>query len=136
MNLLPLKIAVRYLVSKKSTNAINIITFITMLGMGVISFALVTILSVFNGFEALNIQLNNTFNPDISISPKEGKVFTLTDEQLNKIRGVPGVGLISQVLMENAALKYGDHEFIGTLKGVDTEYTHVTDIDSSIIRGE
>lgn len=135
MNLLPLKFAARYLVSKKSTNAINIITIITMVGMGVISFALVTILSVFNGFEQLNVQLNDTFNPDLSISPKEGKVFTLSAGMMDSIKAVKGVDLVSQVLLENAALKHGDHEFIGTLKGVDGNYDKVTKIDSAIIRG-
>ena len=107
-----------------------------MVGMGVISFALVTILSVFNGFEQLNHELNNAFNPDITVTPKEGKVFNLTDEQKAKIKLLPGVKLTSEVLIENAGMKDGDHEFIATLKGVDDAYNKVTDIDSAIIRGE
>ncbi|MDX2002431.1 MAG: FtsX-like permease family protein [Chitinophagales bacterium] len=135
MNLFPLRVAVRYLLSKKSTNAINIITYITMVGMGAISFALVLILSVFNGFEDLNIQLNNTFNPDLTISPKEGKVFVPTEKQLAEVKKLEGVASVSEVLLEQAALKYADNEFIGTLKGVDENYKVVTAIDTAMVRG-
>ncbi len=135
MRSLPFTFAARYLVSKKSTNAINLITFISMLGMAVISMAMVLVLSVFNGFEGLTISLFNSFNPDIQVSATEGKVFTVTDEQENALLAMPGIAMVSRVLEEKAALKYDKYEFIGSVKGVDDLYGNVTGIDSAMLEG-
>ncbi len=135
MRSLPFTFAARYLVSKKSTNAINVITLISMLGMAVISMAMVLVLSVFNGFEGLTISLYNSFNPDIRLAPIEGKVFTITDEQETALLDLPGIAMVSRVLEEKAALKYDKYEFIGTVKGVDDLYGKVTGIDSAMVRG-
>lgn len=135
MRSLPFTFALRYLVSKKSTNAINVITLISMLGMAVISMAMVLVLSVFNGFEGLTISLFNSFNPDIQVAPIEGKVFTINDEQEAAMLALPGIYMVSRVLEEKAALKYDKYEFIGTVKGVDDLYGKVTGIDSAMVRG-
>lgn len=135
MRSLPFTFAARYLVSKKSTNAINVITLISMLGMAVISMAMVLVLSVFNGFEGLTISLYNSFNPDIRLVPIEGKVFAITDEQETALLDLPGIAMVSRVLEEKAALKYDKYEFIGTVKGVDDLYGKVTGIDSAMVRG-
>ncbi len=136
MKYLPLTFARRYLFSKKSTNAINLITGVSMVGMGVISMAMVLVLSVFNGFEGLTVSLFNSFSPDLKVTPETGKVFVLTSHQLSQLRQIDGVVAVSQVLEEKAALKYDDREFIGTLKGVDKHYLDVSSVDTAMIRGQ
>ena len=133
---LPLNIAKRYLFSKKKTNAINIISGISILGMTVGTMALIIVLSVFNGFESLVISLHNAFNPDIEISSKLGKTFVADSSLISKIESVEGVKYVSQVLEENALLKYNDKQYIATVKGVDDNFEHVSNVDSVIIRGE
>lgn len=133
---LPLNIAKRYLFSKKKTNAINIISGISILGMTVGTMALIIVLSVFNGFESLVISLHNAFNPDIEISSKLGKTFVADSSLISKIESVEGVKYVSQVLEENALLKYNDKQYIATVKGVDDNFEYVSNVDSVIIRGE
>ena len=131
----PLFIARRYLFGKKNQNAINIISGISMLGVGVGTMALVVILSVFNGFDEVVKSLFNTFDPDIKITAREGKVFT-PDEKMNALADLPGVLHISEVLEENALLKYDKKQHIATIKGVDQSFMKVTGIDSMVYDGE
>jgi len=128
-------IARRYLFAKKSQNAINIISAISMLGVGVGAMALVVILSVFNGFDEVVRSLFNSFDPDIKISPVEGKVFT-PDESFTRVRELNGVIAYSEILEENALLKYGDRQHIATIKGADESFIQVTGIDSMVYDGE
>ena len=131
----PIFIARRYLFGKKNQNAINIISGISMLGVGVGTMALVVILSVFNGFDEVVKSLFNTFDPDIKITAREGKVFT-PDEKMNALADLPGVLHISEVLEENALLKYDKKQHIATIKGVDQSFIKVTGIDSMVYDGE
>jgi len=133
---LPLRIAKRYLLAKKSTNAINIISSISVVGMTVGTMALVVVLSVFNGFEDLVVSLYNSFNPEIQVTPMQGKTFVPDKNQIQLILKEDGVETISETLEENALLRYGDKQFIATIKGVDPKYEDVTGIDSTIIRGK
>lgn len=135
-NALALQIAFRYLFSKKSTNAINIITFVSMIGMAVGAMALILVLSVFNGFEGLVLTLYNQFTPDLQITPTQGKVFTLTETQLQQLRGLNNVANIATVLEEKALLKYQDREYIATIKGIDNNYLRVNNIESTITDGK
>jgi lipoprotein-releasing system permease protein len=135
-NALALQIAFRYLFSKKSTNAINIITFVSMIGMAVGAMALILVLSVFNGFEGLVLTLYNQFTPDLQITPTQGKVFTLTETQLQQLRGLNNVANIATVLEEKALLKYQDREYIATIKGIDNNYLKVNNIESTITDGK
>ncbi len=128
-------IARRYLFSKKSQNAINIITFISMLGVAVGTMALLVILSVFNGFDTVVKSLLNSFDPDIEITSKAGKVF-IPDERFEKVASQPGVLHYSEVLEENALLKYGERQHIATIKGVDESFIQVSGIDSMVFDGE
>lgn len=132
---LALRIAKRYLISKKSTNAINIISGVSMVGMMVGTAALILVLSVFNGFEDLVTSLYNTFNPDLKIVPVNGKVFDPDSLQLVQIRQIEGVRAVSEVLEENALLRYREKDYITRLKGVDSVYREVTQVDSAIIDG-
>jgi lipoprotein-releasing system permease protein len=129
------KIALRYLFSKKSTNAINIIAAISMVGMGVGAFALIVVLSTFNGFENLATSLYNSFYTDITITAVKGKTFTDDVSLRNKITQSTGVVALSRTLEENAYIKYIDKDYICTVKGVDSKYNDVTDVKNHIKMG-
>ncbi|MCF8346205.1 MAG: ABC transporter permease [Bacteroidales bacterium] len=132
---LPFYIARRYLFARKSQNAINIISAISMLGVGVGAMALVVILSVFNGFDEVVKSLFNSFDPDIRITAVKGKVFT-PGETFQEIKKMPGVAHYAEILEENALLKYGERQHIATIKGADASFIDVTGIDSMIYDGQ
>ena len=127
--------ASRYFRAKKSTNAINIIAWVSVVAIAVGTGALIVILSVFNGFEGLVKSLYSSFYPSIKIAPSSGKTIILTPAQLRQVAAVPGVAHFSQVVEEKAVLRYGDEPTIAILKGVDSSYNNVTDVKSNIVRG-
>jgi lipoprotein-releasing system permease protein len=129
-------IAKRYLLAKKSRNAINIISAVSVAGVAVGTMALIIILSVFNGLETMVRSIFNTFDPDIKITAAEGKTFIPDTAQLKLLSNVNGLSCYSLTIEENALLKYGDRQYIATIKGVDDNYTMVSDIDSSMWEGE
>jgi len=129
-------IAKRYLFAKKSRNAINVISAVSVAGVTVGTMALIIILSVFNGLEMLVSSIFNTFDPDLKITAAEGKTFIPDTAKLKILSNINGVSCYSLTLEENALLEYGERQFIATLKGVDDKYTIVTDIDSSMFEGE
>ena len=133
---LSFEIAKRYLFGKKSTNAINIISAISVLGITVGTTALIIILSVFNGFEGLIKSYLNNFNPDIKVTLTEGKHFALEEDQLTQIKSIEGVKHVSKVIEEVALFEYNEQQKAGIIKGVDEEYTKVTRIDSSLRNGK
>ncbi len=133
--MLAFKIALRYLFSKKSTNAINIIAIVSMVGMGVGAFALIVVLSTFNGFEDLARSLYNSFYADITVTAAKGKTFTKDPQIIDKLRRLPAVEALSQTLEENAYIKYVDKDYICTIKGVDENYNAVADVKSHIRMG-
>tara|TARA_B110000908_G_C10242433_1_gene446833 strand:- start:995 stop:2224 length:1230 start_codon:yes stop_codon:yes gene_type:complete len=132
---LAFKIALRYLFSKKSTNAINIISMVSMIGMGLGAFALIILLSVFNGFENLVLDLQNSFYADIEVKAIKGKTFIPTNELLDKITSSKGVAEYCYILEENAYLKYNAKEKIATIKGVDENFYNVSRIEENIAAG-
>jgi lipoprotein-releasing system permease protein len=129
-------IAYRYLVGKKSTNAINIIVWISIIGMTIGTAALILILSVFNGFESLLAGLLNSFNPDIKVELREGKFYHEDSIPALKIKKVKGVEHMSLILEETSFFEYKGTQEVGLLKGVDPDYVKVTDIDSTLIMGD
>lgn len=133
---LSLYIAKRYLFAKKSRNAINIISAVSVAGVAVGTMALIIILSVFNGLETMVSAIFNTFDPDIKITASEGKTFVADTLSLKKLSDIDGVSCYSLTLEENALLKYGDRQYIATIKGVDDNYAMVTHIDSSMWEGD
>ena len=133
---LPLFVAKRYLFSKKSFNVINIITGISIVGVGIGTMALIAVLSVFNGLEIFMESLYNSFNPDISITLVEGKSFDPKEIDTEKIKEIDGVAYFSEVIEETVLLRYGKKQFLGTLKGVDDDFKHITDIESTLYEGE
>ena len=133
---LPLYIARRYLFAKKSRNAINIISGISVAGVATGTMALVIILSVFNGLEDMVKTIFGTFDPDIEITIKEGKVFIPGDSQMEQIKATPDIAAWSQVLEENALLTYEERQYIATVKGVEESYSNITGLDSVMWDGE
>ena len=139
MNLL---FAWRYFKEKKTTNDINIISWISIVAIVIGTASLILVLSVFNGFEGLVKSLYSSFYPDVKISPSSGKQLTLTQEQIQKLKSVKGVKAISLVVEEKALLQNkayqsdsGDYQSIVYLKGVDSNYTSVTTVDEHLIGG-
>lgn len=132
---LSLKIARRYLFAKKSTNAINIITGISVVGIAIGTAALVLVLSVFNGFEDLIIGLFSKFNPDVKVTATIGKTFEPDSLKLSQIKALTGVELVSETLEEVAFFEYGQSQDFGIVKGVDENYHRVSGIDSAIFEG-
>ena len=132
---LSLYIAKRYLFAKKSRNAINIISAVSVAGVAVGTMALIIILSVFNGLEKMVSGIFNTFDPDIKITASEGKTFIPDSSRLKLLAKVNGLCCYSLTIEDNALLKYGSREYIATIKGIDDNYTMVSSIDSSMWEG-
>jgi lipoprotein-releasing system permease protein len=133
---LPVYIAKRYLFAKKSRNAINVISAVSVAGVTVGTMALIIILSVFNGLEEMVHGIFNTFDPDLKITAAEGKTFIPEQAKLTLLGKVDGVEAWSLTVEENALLKYGDRQYIATIKGVDGKYADVSGIDSAMYEGE
>lgn len=130
-----MRMAWRYLFAKKSTNAINIITLIAAFGVAIGTAALVLSLSVFNGFEDLFLGMFDNMNPDVEISPTEGKTFQFTTKQKEKLYNIDGVKQVSSTLEETAFFNYRGRRSAGKIKGVDDAYIHINQIDTSIRQG-
>ncbi len=125
----------RYFKSKKTTNAINVIAWISVLAIAVGTAALIIVLSVFNGFETLVKSLYGDFYSDIRISPAKGKFVELSPDQIQRIASLKGVGKISRIVEEKAVLVNGDYQAIIFLKGVDENYGTVNNLSHHIERG-
>lgn len=131
-----LKFAWRYFKAKKSTNAINIISWVSVTAIVFGTASLLVILSAFNGFESLVKSLYASFYADVKITATKGQLITLSSEQLNRLKGVAGVDQISLVAEEKALLQNGGLQTVVHIKGVDQHYSAVTGIASHIYRGE
>ena len=132
---LPFYIARRYLFSKKSHNAINLVSMVSVCGIAVATMALVCALSVYNGFSELVASMFSHFDPELKITPREGKAFTPDSARFERVRNLPGVAYYGETLEENALITYNDRQAVAILKGVDERYKDVTAIDSILIDG-
>jgi len=130
-----LYIARRYFVAKKSTNAITIISWISVLAIAVGTSALIIILSGMNGLTGLVQTLYNSFNPDIKITAVSGKVFTADSAFVMQLKNINGVSYISKTLDDNMLLKFNDQLQITHIKGVDENFTNVTRFDTLVVEG-
>lgn len=133
---LSLFIARRYFFSKHKKQFINIVSVISMLVVMVGTMALIIALSVFNGLEDVIRGLHATFNPDLEISPTKGKSFEVNPTFLKKIKDVPGVALISEVIEDDALLRYREGQMVVRMKGVSTNFAEQTQIAKAMIYGE
>ena len=129
------QLAKRYLIGKKSTNAINVITGISVVGLSVGTAALIIILSVFNGFQDLLMQFFSNFNPEIKVTPKVGKTFLPGEDVEEFLREHPDIKAFSFTLEDLALFEYDDRMEIGIVKGVDEGFKEVTDLDQAIREG-
>ncbi|MCW3083452.1 MAG: hypothetical protein JWP12_818 [Bacteroidetes bacterium] len=131
----PFFIAKRYLVSKKSNNAINIISAISVGGICIGTMALVIVLSAFNGLSSLVQSLYNSFDPDLEISIKQGKTFDPSTPEFAELRKVKGIAYYAEVVEGNALLKYNDKQCIATIKGVTSDFEKMSGFDTLVREG-
>lgn len=131
----PFYIARRYLFSKKSTNAINVISGISVVGVAVASMALVVTLSVFNGFHDMVASFFTQLDPQLKITPAKGKTAARNDSTLMRIRQLDEVAVATDVLEDQALAVYGDRQQMVTIKGVDDNYDKLTHIHQ-ILEGD
>ena len=122
----PFYIARRYLFSKKSTHAINLISAISVLGVAVATMALVVTLSVFNGFHDLVATFFTTFDPQIKVLPAKGKTAPADDPALDKIKQLPQIDVATECVEDQALAIYGDRQAMVMVKGVDTNFSQLT----------
>ncbi|HEY6503452.1 MAG TPA: FtsX-like permease family protein [Chitinophagaceae bacterium] len=126
----------RYFKAKKSTNAINVIAWISIVAIIIGTSALILVLSVFNGFEGLVKSLYSSFYTDLKVSPASGKVITITPEQLQKLKRISGVRNYSLVVEEKAFVQNGEYQSLVYLKGVDENYRYVSGVADHIVKGD
>tara|TARA_B100001778_G_scaffold70317_1_gene55719 strand:- start:2059 stop:3264 length:1206 start_codon:yes stop_codon:yes gene_type:complete len=132
---LPLYIAIKYFFSKKKIGYVHLLSIITQVGIAIGTAALVLVLSVFNGFENLVLDMYNVFDPHIKITSAEGKNFQnkkiidllLLEEEIN---------VFSSVLEEKVLVEYNKKQYLATIKGVDTNYNKLTNFDSILVNGD
>jgi len=129
------RIARRYLFSKKSHNAINIISGISAAGVAIGTMALVCVLSVFNGFETLISDMFSAFDPDLKITLTHGKTFDVNSKEFNELHKMKSVAYFTEVVEENALLRFKDKQMPATIKGVSNDFEKMTRIDSIMYDG-
>ena len=133
----PFYIAKRYLFSKKSHNAINVISAVSVCGVALATLALVCTLSVFNGFQDLVATMFTAFDPELKITAVSGKVFDGQDERIQSLRQLPEIEVFSESLEDNAMVQYKGRQAMVTVKGVEDNFDRLTPIDSILYgRGE
>lgn len=126
----------RYFKAKKSTNAINVIAWVSIVAITCITFAFIVVLSVFNGFEGLVKSLYSSFYTDIRVSPQGGKVITVTPDQLRQLKTIPEIRAYSMVVEDKTLVLSYDIQVIVQMKGVDSNYVHITGVANKLIRGQ
>ncbi|MEC7645910.1 MAG: FtsX-like permease family protein [Bacteroidota bacterium] len=128
----PFFIAKRYFLSKKDSNFVHVISLVSLIGVVIGTAALILVLSVFNGFENLILNMYNSFDPHIKIKLSEGKVFDASNILLNHSE----IDKAAYILEEKVLLKYQEKEFIAIVKGVSSSYKEMVNFDSLLIEGK
>lgn len=130
-------IAKRYLFSKKRHQVINIISGVAVAGVALATMAMVCTLSVFNGFKGLVAEQLTAMDPDIKVLPAQGKTLETDDAAIGKVRLLPQVGVVSFSVEDKAMAQYGGKQVMITLKGVDENFSSLTEIEQALYgRGE
>ena len=111
------------------------LSMICVCGVVVATIALVCALSVYNGFNDLVAGMFSSFDPELKITPRTGKVFDPTTSDMQKIRELPDIAFFSETLQDNALIRYHDRQDVAVVKGVDDAYQHLTMMDSALIDG-
>jgi lipoprotein-releasing system permease protein len=126
----------RYFKAKKSTNAINIIAWTSMVAILFGTAALIVVLSVFNGFEGLVKSLYSSFYTDLKVLPATGKTITVTPQQLQQIKAIKEIKNYSLVAEEKALVQNGEYQTVVYLKGVDENYRYITGVADHLVNGK
>ena len=129
----PFFIARRYLFSKKSTHAINVISGISVVGVAVATMALVVTLSVFNGFHDLVASFFTTFDPQLKVTPVMGKTVAADDPILTKIKQLPEVDVATESIEDQALVIYRGRQAMVTVKGVEDNFDQLTHIKEILL---
>ena len=129
----PVFIARRYLFSKKSTHAINVISGISIVGVAVATMALVVTLSVFNGFHDLVASFFTSFDPQLKVVPLKGKTVAADDPILTAIRQLPQIDVATECVEDQALAIYKNHQAMVVVKGVDDNFDKLTHINEILI---
>lgn len=130
-----LYIARRYFFSRKRCTVVNVISWISLVGIAVSTAALVVVLSVYNGIGEVTQGLFNSFDAPLVVQPAKGKTLHASQSDLDALRGVEGVAAVAQVVQENAWMTYRHNEAIVALRGVDGVYHRVTGLDTLLYEG-
>jgi lipoprotein-releasing system permease protein len=134
---LPFFIASRYLLSKRKKNFINVISIISVVAVTIITAAIIVVLSIFNGLGDLLRSLNDSFDPEIKIEASLGKSFPVDSALLQKIRAVPGVEAVTEVIEDYAYARYNNANQVVTVKGVGDNFIELNRIpQDKIVEGE
>ena len=136
MKNIPFYIAKRYFFSKANTNAVNILTTIAVIAIMVATAALFVILSVFTGLEKMNLRFYSDVNPELKISPANGKILPHLSDVENTIKETKNIVAYSKVIEEKVYVQYNSFEDIAYLKSVDQNFLKVTKVDTAIIAGK
>ena len=129
----PFFIARRYLFSKKSTHAINVISAISVVGVAVATMALVVTLSVFNGFHDMVASFFTSFDPQLKIVPAKGKTMASDDPALAKIKALPQVDVAMETVEDQALAVYQGRQAMVTIKGVEDNFSQLTHINEILL---
>lgn len=133
---LPFYLARRYLFAKKSSNAINLITWVSIIGIGVGTAALILVLSVFNGLTQFIENLYSSFDPDIRIVAERGQTFEMTDSLMSTVLADKDVEAAVFTLEGRVWFEYSGNQTFGVLKGLPVDYLDINQLDTTILLGE
>ena len=132
---LSLFVARRYFLSRKQKTVINIISWISLIGIAVSTAALIVVLSVYNGIGLLTQSLFNSFDPPLLVQPSKGKTFSTAQMNYAALCATPGIETVSQIVEENAWITYRQSEAIVSLRGVDSLYSRISGLDTLLYEG-
>ncbi len=130
------EIASKFLFGKKTKGIINVISTISIIGVGVGTTALLIVLSVFNGLHGLIGDLFGSFDPEIKVMLNEGKFFSTDSANIQKLNQISAIDYVVPVIEDNALLKYKNRQVTGVIMGVDSNYVKVSQLDSIIYEGK
>ena len=133
---LALLFARRYLLAKRSRNAINVITLISIVVIAVVTAAMVVVLSTLNGISDLVDKLYSPFDQDVTVTPVTGKSFPRDSLALERISALPGVRATSWTIEENVLLRSGEQQAVATMKGVEPQYLEMASLPESMYEGQ
>lgn len=129
-------IARRYFFSPRSRSVVNLISGLSVAAVAIPVAAMVILLSVFNGFETLVKSMYSAFDAELTLTPRRGQTFSVTDLDTSALRRIPGVGALSLTLEQSVLLEHGGRQATATLRGVDDSYGEVFDLSDAVVTGQ